>query len=254
MGAATGCSARSAQIHLSLEFDNAGTFVGGTFAWATARDWARLGYLYLKDGRWANQQLLPDDWVEFSRTPSKAANNTAYGAHFWISAEPTKQQRNVLPADLNALVMNGSRGQLVVIVPDRDLVVVRLGEMHNTSWQRVNQRVEQLVRAFPKRAASHDAITQSIDHRRILFVLGVVGAWIFLVPQLEIGAGYAAKQLCSCMYIGKREFAECKSDLRNGIERFEMHALSESSGARAEVFPVVRAEAYYLKEPVGSLQ
>jgi CubicO group peptidase (beta-lactamase class C family) len=137
---------------LVLEFDAAETMLGGGYVWASARDWARLGLLYLRDGRWAGRRILPEGWVDFTRTPAPAKNNGTYGAHFWVSAEPGPEQWRTLDADIEAFQMNGNAGQFVVMVPDRDLVVVRLGEMHVATWPELNTGLSALIRAFPARS------------------------------------------------------------------------------------------------------
>jgi CubicO group peptidase (beta-lactamase class C family) len=137
---------------LVLEFDAAETMLGGGYVWASARDWARLGLLYLRDGRWDGRRILPEGWVEFTRTPAPARNNGTYGAHFWITAQPGKGQWEGLDPSLEAFLMSGNAGQYVVIVPARDLVVVRLGEMQATSWPEIHAQVSAFVRAFPRTA------------------------------------------------------------------------------------------------------
>lgn len=137
-----------------LEFDPAETPLGGGYAWASARDWARLGLLYLRDGVWDGRRLLPEGWVDFSRSVAPAENNGTYGAHFWVSGAPAEDQFQVLRPGIEAFQMNGNAGQFVVIVPDRDLVVVRLGEMHATSWPELNDRLGALIEAFPHREAA----------------------------------------------------------------------------------------------------
>jgi CubicO group peptidase (beta-lactamase class C family) len=134
---------------LVLEFDAAGTMLGGGYVWASARDWARLGLLYLRDGRWESRRILPEGWVDFTRTPAPAANNGTYGAHFWLTGEPGPEQWRTLAAEIEAFQMNGNGGQFVVMVPDRDLVVVRLGEMHASTWAELNAGLSALIRAFP---------------------------------------------------------------------------------------------------------
>jgi CubicO group peptidase (beta-lactamase class C family) len=133
-----------------LEFDPAETPLGGGYAWASAPDWARLGLLYLRDGVWDGRRILPEGWVDFTRTVAPAENNGTYGAHFWINAEAAEEQFQMLRPGIEAFQMNGNAGQYVVIVPDRDLVVVRLGEMHATTWPELNDRLGALIEAFPR--------------------------------------------------------------------------------------------------------
>ena len=135
---------------LVLESDAAGTPLGGGYVWASARDWARLGLLYLRDGVWDGQRILPAGWVDFTRSVAPAENNGTYGAQFWICAEPAAGQYPLLHPGIDAFEMNGNAGQFVVIVPDRDLVVVRLGEMHASTWPQLNDQIGALIEAFPK--------------------------------------------------------------------------------------------------------
>ncbi|HEY1279938.1 MAG TPA: serine hydrolase [Acidimicrobiales bacterium] len=97
-------------------FDDAGTFVGSSFLWATARDFARFGQLYLAGGR----DLLPAGWVDLARAPVAivpADEPFGYGAHWWLWRE--------FPGVFAA---HGYEGQYIVVAPDRDLVFVRLGK------------------------------------------------------------------------------------------------------------------------------
>ena len=72
------------------EFDSTGHFMGGGFMYASARDWARFGYLYLRDGSWEGRRILPEGWVDYSRTPARVSNNGTHGAHFWTNFEPAE--------------------------------------------------------------------------------------------------------------------------------------------------------------------
>ena len=113
-----------------LEPDASGTFVGSTFMYATARDWARLGLLYLDDGVWNGERILPKGWVKYTATPAPHAPDGRYGAQFWLNAgdpaDPAKRSWPDIPTD--AFAMIGYQGQAVVIIPSRDVVIVRLGE------------------------------------------------------------------------------------------------------------------------------
>lgn len=117
-------------IHTAtLETDNNGTFVGSSFMYASARDWARLGQFCLQGGRWRGQELLPEGWIKYSTTPTPNNPLNNYGAHFWLNADPKdstlKRTWPSLPPDTYS--MNGFQGQRVIIIPSKELVVVRLG-------------------------------------------------------------------------------------------------------------------------------
>jgi len=113
----------------SLETDNNGTYVGSSFMYASARDWARLGQFCLQDGVWQGERLIPEGWLDYSTTPTPNNPRKNYGAHFWLNAVPEAQQEQrtwpALPAD--SYSMNGFQGQRVIIIPSKELVVVRLG-------------------------------------------------------------------------------------------------------------------------------
>lgn len=66
------------------EFDLAGNYLGGSHVWATARDYAKFGLLYLRDGVWDGQRLLPEGWVDMTRTPPPGGPVDLYGAGFWL--------------------------------------------------------------------------------------------------------------------------------------------------------------------------
>jgi len=125
----------------ALETDNNGTFIGSSYMYASARDWARLGQLCLQDGQWQGNRLLPEGWLAYSTTPTPNNPKTNYGAHFWLNADPEDGQQRTWPSlPVDTYSMNGYQGQHVIIVPSRNLVVVRLGFSGGT-----NRGVEALV-------------------------------------------------------------------------------------------------------------
>jgi CubicO group peptidase (beta-lactamase class C family) len=111
------------------EFDAAGNFVGSAWVYATARDWAKFGLLYLRDGVWDGRRILPEGWVDFARAKTPADNSNVYGAGFWITPDDKgKPYAAVTPNGPRDLFLaEGHEGQVVVIVPSKDLVIVRLG-------------------------------------------------------------------------------------------------------------------------------
>jgi CubicO group peptidase (beta-lactamase class C family) len=118
----------------TIETDAAGTFVGSSLMYATARDWARFGTLYLQDGVWEGRRVLPEGWVKYSTTPAPADPGRRYGAHFWLQlADGYRASDAGLPAD--AFHATGHQGQFVTIVPSRRAVIVRLGmTRHPGAW------------------------------------------------------------------------------------------------------------------------
>ncbi len=125
-----------------LEIDANGTFIGSSYGYASARDWARLGQFCLQNGNWQGEQLLPENWMTYSTTPTPNNPNNDYGAQFWLNVDPVdgQSQRSwpLLPTD--AFFFSGYQGQVVAVVPSQDLVVVRLGFTPNG-----NHGTEQLI-------------------------------------------------------------------------------------------------------------
>ena len=111
-----------------MEADAGGTFVGSSYSFATARDWARFGMLYVTDGVWQNERILPEGWVKYSSTPTTGAMLGEYGAQFWLNAgapdNPEHRTYPDVPTDL--LRASGYEGQNVFIIPSKKLVVVKL--------------------------------------------------------------------------------------------------------------------------------
>jgi CubicO group peptidase (beta-lactamase class C family) len=106
---------------MRLEADADGNFVGSSYGYATARDWAKFGQLYLQDGVWKGDSILPKNWVSYSTTPAKAANGK-YGAQFWLN-----RSKDLPDAPEDMFACQGHRGQRIFIIPSKQIVVVRLG-------------------------------------------------------------------------------------------------------------------------------
>ena len=108
-----------------FEPDASGVFVGSSYIYANARDWSKLGQLLLNDGVWNQQRLLPEGWVARATAPNSSDNDPRYGYQFWLNGGGDDLRWPNLPQDTFA--MNGNRSQMVVVVPSRDMVIVRLG-------------------------------------------------------------------------------------------------------------------------------
>ena len=81
-----------------IETDASGAFIGSSFMYATARDWARLGKLFVNDGVWEGQRILPEGWVTYTRSPAPAERAKRYGAHVWLKVADEYGGDAVCPA------------------------------------------------------------------------------------------------------------------------------------------------------------
>jgi len=128
-----------------LETDAWGNFIITGYDFGGTRDWARLGLLYLWKGVWQGQRILPDDWATFVSTPAPGDPSRGYGGLFWLNRGGS---RNRLPAD--AYWMAGYMGQTTMIIPSRDLVVVRHGPSPGGDGQYFEELVARMLAALPK--------------------------------------------------------------------------------------------------------
>jgi CubicO group peptidase (beta-lactamase class C family) len=118
----------------TARFDTSGTFLGSSFLFAIPQDFARFGYLYLRDGVWDGNRILPKGWVDYARTPTYQDAEQAYGAHWWL-----------MP-DSCWFMASGYDGQRILIAPDKDAIVIRLGRTNvdfiAPVWAKLNRVLE----------------------------------------------------------------------------------------------------------------
>ncbi|MFO7964116.1 MAG: serine hydrolase [Desulfobacterales bacterium] len=131
-----------------LEPDPSGNFVGSSYMYATARDWARFGLLYLNDGVWSGERILPEGWVAYSTTPTPHTEpGQAYGAQFWLNHPNPQRRISFLPDD--AFMALGHECQAVVIIPSRNAVVVRLGLYRGPDFEAPLDFIENVLQILP---------------------------------------------------------------------------------------------------------
>jgi CubicO group peptidase (beta-lactamase class C family) len=119
-----------------IEPDASGTFVASSYSYASARDWARLGMLYLNDGVWGSKRILPAGWVKYSVTPNTTSPRREYGAQIWLNRGAADDSTNVKYPGLpnEAILFDGFEENTVLIIPSKKLVIVRLGVTHNRNF------------------------------------------------------------------------------------------------------------------------
>ncbi|MGH1492254.1 MAG: serine hydrolase domain-containing protein [Acidimicrobiales bacterium] len=125
-------------IDADLTFDEVGTWVGSSFLHASARDFAKFGLLYLRDGMWEGERLLPPGWVDYARTMRAVDEEGGrYSAHWWINS-----------GDEAVFYASGYETQRIIVDPAADLILVRLGKTSTALGQNVDAWLDRIRDLF----------------------------------------------------------------------------------------------------------
>ena len=117
------------------KFDTSGTFIGSSYVYATARDFAKFGELYRNDGVVEGRRVLPEGWRDHARTyVASDDDGLDYGRHWWMWRD--------IPG---SLACHGYEGQYCIVVPDRELVVVHLGKSPADTRVELTSRLRTLL-------------------------------------------------------------------------------------------------------------
>lgn len=137
-----------------MEPDASGTYIASSFTYSTARDMARFGLFAMHNGTWNGEQILPEDWMDYAKTPTTAEGDIKreYGAQFWLNHgnedDPTIRRWPSLPHDTFGL--SGFQGQSVASIPSRDTVIVRLGLYSDFQAWNQDEFMALVLEALPK--------------------------------------------------------------------------------------------------------
>jgi CubicO group peptidase (beta-lactamase class C family) len=148
-------------MHPVVEFDPQGLFYGSALMHMTARDYARFGLLYLRGGVWDGVRVVPEGWVDFAR--GYGPDGDIYGAGWWLTPQHgTGAPLRALITDnamADAFSAQGHEGQIILVVPSKDLVVVRLGRFDDTPerWDRLGDWMQRVAQCFANRPAAPPA-------------------------------------------------------------------------------------------------
>jgi CubicO group peptidase (beta-lactamase class C family) len=134
-----------------LETDAWGNFIITGYDFGGTRDWARLGLLYLRDGVWNGQRILPAGYAKFVSTPAPGDPSHNYGGLFWLNRSGAMSR---VPED--AYRMAGYMGQTTMIIPSRDLVVVRQGPSPGGDGAYFEELVARILAAIEPRGQRPD--------------------------------------------------------------------------------------------------
>ena len=120
-------------------YDDAGTFIGSSYVFATLQDWCRFGLLALRDGTWDGDRLVPEGWIDWSRTPRSWDDDVIHGAQWWS-----------WDLDETPFGAHGFEGQRIICFPARDVIVVRLGKSGSEAATPLNHHLAQIAACFPE--------------------------------------------------------------------------------------------------------
>ena len=134
-----------------LEPDSSGTFVGSSYACATPRDWARFGLLYLNDGVWQGERILPEGWIKYTTTPTAKAPRGEYGAHFWLNAGSATDPNNIRwpSAPRDAFAALGFQEQKVIVIPSKELLLIRFGATTDRETWNTDEFIKDVLECLP---------------------------------------------------------------------------------------------------------
>lgn len=139
-----------------MEVDAGGTFAGSSYCFATLRDWARFGLLYLNDGVWNGERILPEGWVDFTTTPTMAESGAVegrYGAQWWVNApkteDPASKKYPNVPED--CFSCQGHEGQYIWVIRSEKLVVVRMALEKDKNLD-PDVFLQEVIRAFKNKS------------------------------------------------------------------------------------------------------
>ncbi|MBU6233149.1 MAG: beta-lactamase family protein [Acidobacteria bacterium] len=121
------------------KFDARGTFIGSSYVYATARDFARFGYLYLRGGEWDGRQLVSREWCDTAQIPLSRDDESGafYSLQWWVTGD-----------EFGSYWANGYEGQLITVVPTLDAVIVRLGATDATRYPALRNWRNDLLHAM----------------------------------------------------------------------------------------------------------
>ena len=130
------------------EFDAAGTMAGSSLIHGTARDWAKFGEFMRHGGSVKGAQIIPRRWIEFMTRPSP--RNPGYGAQLWLNRPPAKGAPPLFPlAPEGLFACIGHLGQYIIVSPQQQITVVRLGHTDDAKRPALHRRMTEIVALYP---------------------------------------------------------------------------------------------------------
>ena len=249
------------------EKDGAGTFEGGSYIYASARDYARFGYLLLNQGNWKGHRVVPAEWLTLATktlsppfvTGTLKPNETmTYGAGFWLNlAAPRWNIPTPFPAaPADTFLAIGHNGQSIIVIPSQDLVLVRLAHDVIDDEMNLNEYLGLAMKAVLRATAVvqtatavHQNVLEIRARRKNLPPKGVEAKLTSVFYFSKLVASVRAKDYCSCRFVVGQSHPLCTDLVKNGypIIRFQM----DQSKKEVSFGLLPPESAAVLEEPFG---
>lgn len=212
----------------TFERDLSGTYIGGANSYATARDLAKIGYMFLNNGRWIDDIILPPEWMQVMLTPSpgyispgtviKDVTDTGvYGGSLWLNKEVKKGEGKPYPYSPDDMYAGiGYMGQVLIMLPSQNMVIVRTGYDHSFN-DRIDAFVTRAISCFHdsnfKVAPIHERKKEHISIEKILKNIRN----IFEARTLQSSI---AKIVCSCHLVSGVDIPTCLDRNNFGVTKY----------------------------------
>ncbi len=240
------------------ERDGAGHLVGSSYLYAPPRALARFGHLWLDDGCWMGERLLPEGWVDASTTVNPAIQHAALdrdggsqGWQVWLN-QPVSALGDAAPswpeAPVTAYAAQGHWKQRIAVLPSHDMVIVRLGDDRDGTYS--NDDLFRLAIALGE-PPMHDLPPVPPPADPPTGTEGESVPLSFDTGLLRIGASYGAKLACSCLFVMEQDEEYCRAWVRASPDIVKLRIDEEDKTVTARALGVVRATARWTGERSG---
>jgi len=240
------------------EEDGTGTIVGSSYLYAPPRSLARFGHLWLDDGCWMGERVLPEGWVTSATSVSDAIQQTALdrttgsqGWQVWLN-QPVVALGDTTPpwtaAPVTAYAAQGHWKQRVVMIPSHDMVIVRVGDDRDGMFD--NNDLFALSMAVGE-STVHDLPPAPEPMAEPTGTLAESVPLEFDTGLLRIASNYGARLACSCLFVMEQDEAYCTDWVRASPDIVKLKIDTEEKTVTAKALGIVKTRARWIDERSG---